>query len=91
LLYARPGIFKKIDGYIPLISNKTIEYLTTYKTPGMPIYDDMSSVNRIGAFFVVSKTKRELIEKIHTAIKMIEIYNMEGESIMKKEIFINLK
>lgn len=86
-MYALPGLFGSITGYEELLGNKIVEYLNVYKAKGVKIGSDMSSNNRVGAFIVKSYDKSEMFEKINTAIKNIEIYDIHGEPMMRKDIY----
>ncbi len=88
-LYTKPNIFGHVKGYEELLEDKTIEYFHLFKVPGNEIGDEMSSNNRIGSFVVKSKTKEELIEKINKSIKKFEVYDMNGNPVMRKEIYSN--
>lgn len=62
-----------------------------YKEKNDFISKDISSNNRIGAFLVKGNNKRELLTKINTALETIEINDINGDSIMRKDIYSNDK
>jgi len=88
-IYAKPGIFSKIIGYDRLIKEGIIEDIVLYKNLGMPVGHDFSSSSRVGAFIIKSYSKEELYEKIDQAYKTIDVYDIEGKSILLRDFHIN--
>ena len=86
-IYAKQGVFGSVSGYETVLENGTIEYLDTFRTKGTEIGPEMSSNNRVGVFVVKSDNKKELFEKINTALKNIEVYDVDGKPIMRKDIY----
>jgi biotin carboxylase len=86
-LYATPGTFGRISGYEDLVGNGGIEYLNTYKSYGVEVGSEISSNNRVGAFLVGANDIVGLNEKINTAIKNIEVYDIHGQPMMRKDIY----
>ncbi len=86
-IYTEPGIFGDIVNYDELIKQGIIEDFVFFKTKGMEIGADMASRNRVGSFIVQADTKKELYEKINKAVEMLEVYDIEGRPIMRKDIF----
>lgn len=86
-IYAQSGLFGRLGRYEALLEDDTIEYIDAYKTEGMEIGSELSSNNRIGVFVVKSDHMDGLFEKINTTIKNIEVYDVHGEPIMRKEIY----
>ncbi len=90
IIYAIPGIFDRITGYQKLIEDNIIENFYPYKTKGMQIGGDMSTRSRIGAFIVKSANKKELNQKIQSAIDTLEVFDNHGKKIMRKDIYKKL-
>jgi biotin carboxylase len=88
LLYAEPSIMGFIKGDKELIEKNIIEYIVQYKTKGMTIGNDLSSINRVGAFVVKGNNLEELNTKIEIAIKELEIYDLMNSPIMRKDIYL---
>lgn len=86
-IYAKPGIFGGIKDYQELLHDGVIEYIDSYKLKGMEIGDELTSNNRVGVFAVKSKDKIQLNKRINTAIKQIDVFNTDGDSIMRKDIY----
>ncbi len=87
IIYANEGVFNKITGYEDLIKDKTIEEFFMFVTQGMIIGSDMSSRSRIGAFIVKADTKNELHNKIKTAIDKLQVYDVNEQPLMRKDIY----
>jgi len=86
-LYAKPNIFGHVTGYEELLEDKTIEFFHLFKAPGTEMGIDMSSNNRIGSFLVKSETKEELTKKIKKSLNKIEVYDIHGNPVMRKDIY----
>jgi biotin carboxylase len=86
-LYAKAGLFGGIAGHEELLKNKLVEYVDSYKTRGAEIGAELSSNNRVGVFTVKSDDRCELLGKINAAVKSIEVYDIRGKSIMRKDIY----
>jgi biotin carboxylase len=86
-IYSKPGVFYKIKGFSELIDSKTVAYADTYKEKNTVIGTNLTSNNRVGVFVVKSKTRYELYEKIEKSLKHIDVLDIDGKSIMRKDIF----
>lgn len=86
-IYARPGMFDRIDGVEALLADGTIARMLPYKTPGMEIGDDMSTRSRVGAFLVMARDPETVFARTREAIARMEVYDTEGHAIMCKDIF----
>jgi len=90
-IYTKQGVFNKIKGLEKLIENQIADYFNIYKSYGSQIGNDLTSNNRAGVFTVKGSTKEETIEKIQKAVKEIEVYDVNDQPIMIKDIYENLK
>lgn len=86
-IYAKSSIFKEIIGFEELLELGAIEYGDAYKTNGMKIGDELSSNNRVGVFTVKADNRDKVQEKIKNALDKIEVYDVHGEPIMRKDIY----
>ena len=91
IIYAQPGVFNSVVGYNELIEQKCIEEFFIFKTKGMVITSEMTSSNRVGAFLIKADSEQELLDKMRSAIDQLEIIDVAGRPIMKKDIFQNVK
>lgn len=86
-IYAQAGLFGRIAGYEALLKNRVIEYIDAYKTAGAEIGDELTGNNRVGVFAVKAKEKMELFEKITQSLKCLQVYDIHGKPIMRKDIY----
>jgi hypothetical protein len=87
-IYSKAGLFGRISVHEKIIDSKIIEYINNLKTQGMKNYEALSSDNRVGVFVVKSATKNGIYNKINTALKNIEVFNIQGEPIMRRDIYM---
>lgn len=59
-----------------------------HKTKGMEIGSDRASAGRVAAFLVKGITKEEMYKKIKTAIDRIDVIDIDGNCIMRKDLFL---
>jgi biotin carboxylase len=88
-IYAKQGNFNEILGFENLLDNNTIEYIDPYKTKGALIGNELSSNNRVGVFTVKAKDKISLMKKINSVLSNIDVIDLNGRSIMKRDIYLN--
>lgn len=69
------------------IARSNIEYEKVYKQKGDPIGYKISSSNRVGCFVVSGFTEQELLDKQALVVKNMEVYDLDGNPIMRKEIY----
>ena len=83
-LYVRPEPFGDIlyNG-----SENLIDKSNVYKPKGAVVGQDISSNNRVGSFIVKGKSTDELIKKLKTIISKMDIINLDGKSIMRKDLY----
>ncbi len=86
-IYTYPGQYGHIDGYKKNLDNGIIEYITEYKTEGMEIGSDLAGNNRVGVFTVKGKNKKELLDKIKLVVNAIQVYDINNNPIMRKDIY----
>ncbi|MFP4698573.1 MAG: acetyl-CoA carboxylase biotin carboxylase subunit family protein [Eubacteriales bacterium] len=88
IIYAFPGKFDSIQGYQELIDRNIIEEFYIFKTKGMEIGSEMASRDRVGAFLLKANKKADLHSKMLEAIDEMEVYDSNGDPIMRHDIFI---
>lgn len=86
--YGRPGRFGNITGYQKLLEEKIIYEFYPYKKRGAEIGSDMASNTRVGSFIIKAQNKDELLRKTKLAIDGLEVYDIEGNPIMRKDIYL---
>jgi biotin carboxylase len=88
-IYAKQGNFNEILGFESFLDDNTIEYIDSYKTKGALIGNELSSNNRVGVFTVKAKDKTSLMKKINSVLSNIDVIDLNGRSIMKRDIYLN--
>ena len=63
------------------------DYQKIYKKEGDAVSCGMSSNNRVGCFVVSGGSEQELLEKQMTVVSNMEIYDIDGNPIMRKDIY----
>jgi carbamoylphosphate synthase large subunit len=86
-LYVKPGIFSHISYGESLLKDNVLEYYYPWKERGFVIGPEITSNNRVGVFTVKSDTIEGLYDKINFALKNIEVYDMDGNPIMRRDIY----
>lgn len=86
--YGLPGIFGSVTGYQKLLEEGIIHEFYPYKNKGAVIGSDMASNTRIGAFIIKAENRDELLRKTKLAMDGLEVYDTEGNSIMRKDIYL---
>jgi len=87
IIYAEPGEFGSVKGQEFLIKEKIVKEFYLFKSKGMMIGKDITSSNRVGAYLIEAKTKKELFKKMVKAQETLEVFNLENHPIMKKNFF----
>lgn len=83
------GRDKQVFGHIYYndIANSCIEYKKVYRKKGDTVGYEISSNNRVGCFVVSGKTEQELLDKQKTVVNNMEVYDVDGNPIMRKDIY----
>ncbi len=91
IIYAKPGVFDRLEGIDRLIKDGVVEEMHFYKTRGMVIGGDMSTRSRIGAFLIYAEEREQLLEKLEIAVERLEVFDAEGNKLMRNDIYDKLK
>lgn len=86
-VYARPCTFSHVENAEELIAEGIIEEYIPYKMEGAPVGEFLASRDRVGSFLVKAPTLAELKEKIKTAVARLKVYDVDGNEVMKREIW----
>lgn len=87
LIYGIPSVFDHVEGVEQLIKDGIIDSFHYHKLKEARIEDDRASGGRIGAFVVSDDSKEEMCRKIEQAMKTLDAFDTEGESIMRKDLY----
>lgn len=69
------------------IARQNIEYEKVYRRKGDAIGYKISSNNRVGCFVVSGTTEQELLKKQALVVANMEVYDVDGKPIMRKDIY----
>jgi len=86
-IYAQKCIFDKLYCPEELLHDGTITYLNELKPSGVDIDEQITSSNRVGVAVVKAETAEELYKKIERAISSVEVYDVNGLPVMRKDIY----
>lgn len=87
-VYGYDGVYDHTTGFEGLISEGVIEHMYFHKNSGAVIDNSRASSSRIGAFIVKGKDDKETIEKIRTAFSRLEVIDINGNSMLRRELSI---
>lgn len=87
LIYGVPSYFDRLDGSEALIEEGVIDSIHYHKTKGMHINDNRASSGRIAAFVVHAETREQMCEKIAYAMEHMDAYDLDGNKIMRKDLY----
>ena len=87
LIYGIPSVFDHLEGADSLIENGIIESIHYHKTKGMSITSDRASGGRIAAFLVKGNDRDEMKKKVSFAMNNMEAYDIDGNPIMRKDLY----
>ncbi len=90
LIYGIPGIYDHLEGAEQLIEEGIIESIHYHKTKGTQVTADRASGGRIAAFIVKAKDKETLLHKISEAMQNMDVYDPDGKSIMRKDLYLKV-
>ena len=86
-VYAKQGILGHVSYNESLLKDNIFEYNYQLKARGFAIGAEITSNNRVGVFTVKSDTIEGLYDKINLALKNIEVYDIDGNPIMRRDIY----
>lgn len=86
-IYVSPCVFDHISYPSTLIDDGTIEYVNSLKVKGVDIGSAISSNNRVGVVVVKASTMDQLYYKIKRSIDSIEVIDVNGFTVMRKDIY----
>lgn len=86
-IYVKECIFNNIDFCDDFLYDGTIDHAYALKTKGSKIDSSLSSNNRVGTFVVKAKDINTLYDKIEKVISNMEVYDIDGNPVMRKDIY----
>ena len=86
-IFPSEGVFKAITGYEELMQNGVFEYFAVNMQPDHECRGSLTSDERVGAFILKADNIQELNEKLHFVLDSIDVIDVDGNSIMRKDIY----
>lgn len=86
LIYMRPGVFDRFEGFEKLKAEGIITEAFQMKKSGTEISSDMRSGNRVGAFLVQADNYEALKEREKIAYAGIQVIDSDGNEVMNRNI-----
>lgn len=86
-MFPKAGVFGEVTGYQRLIDEGFFEYFTVNKHRGVQFTGDLSSKERVAAFILKAEDMKDLEIKLRTVIDNVDILDVDGHSIMRKDIY----
>ncbi len=90
-VYGENGVYDKLIGMEELLKEGVVEHSFIHKTPGMVLDDSRASSSRIAGFIVRAKELDAAKEKVTYVYQKIDALDMEGKSILRKDLNIAVK
>lgn len=89
-IYGSNGIYSHTDGVEELRREGLVENISFYKSEGDVIDESRASSSRIGVMVVSGNSESEIREKISKAFQTINCYDIEGKSIIRRDLNIGV-
>jgi biotin carboxylase len=86
-IYALPSVYGWCSGYEELQRDGTIVEFIINKTRGMEITGELASRSRVANFLVRADTMGDLRQKIRRAVDRLEVHDIDGRPVMRRDIF----
>jgi len=86
-IFTNSGIFSHIEGFEDLLSDGTIDKFVTLAVQGHQSDGIVTSRNKTGYFFIHAENIHTLFEKTRYIVSKLEVMDVQGKAIMKKELF----
>ena len=89
LIYAKPGVFSRIEGVERIRTSGTVDALFEYKTSGMTLGAATASAGRAGACVISGSTTSEIKEKAHKVFEEISVVGMDESDLTRRDLCLN--
>lgn len=83
LLYSKPCIFDRIEGFDELKATGYVKEVFISKLKGDEIDGDMRSSNRVGSFIVEASSIHELNERVNYCLHHVQVLNDKGNNMIQ--------
>jgi biotin carboxylase len=88
-VYAAAGRFGEVRNVRPLLAEGIVEAFYTHKSRGAPIGSSMSASDRVASFIARADSGEALVRKTREAMRRLDVVDVDGRSILRRDIFLN--
>lgn len=89
-VYGENGIYDHTEGVDCLLQDDIVQSFSFYKSKGDVIDSSRASSSRIGVMIVSGSTQDELRKKITTAFSTLDSFDINGKSIIRRDLNLDL-
>lgn len=89
-IYGTSGVYDSTIGVDELLADGTVNVLSFYKHKGDAIDSSRASSSRIGVMVVSDATEKGLRKKITDAFSKLDSFDMDGKSIIRRDLNLDL-
>ncbi len=86
-IFPKKGVVTSVTGVDELLEKKVIADYTQFMTLGSTSEGNLESKDRIGTFTIIADNLEDYQQKMRTAINTLDVWDADGNSIMKKDIY----
>lgn len=86
-IFPSAGVFSAVVGYEKLVDEGFFEYFAVNMKTGYECTGGLTSNDRVGAFILKADSEDELKLKLRKVIEAIDVIDIDGVSIMRKDIY----
>lgn len=90
-IYCRPGVFDHFEGFDEMVAQGLINEFHQVRLKGTVISGITSSSDRIGGMNIVADSIEEFNAKEKTILKNVKVIDVNGDDIMRRDLFPELK
>jgi len=87
-VYSEAGRFGEVRNHDRLLTEGVVAEFYIHKSRGAPIGASLSSSDRVASFMVRADSAEELLRKTKEAMKRIDVLDVDGRSIMRRDIYL---
>ena len=86
-IFPKKGVVTSVTGVDELLEKKVIADYTQFMTLGSTSEGNLESKDRIGTFTIIADNLEDYQQKMRTAINTLDVWDADGNSIMRKDIY----
>ena len=87
-VYTEAGRFGEVRNVEALLGEGTVAEFYLHKARGAPIGASMSSADRVASFMVRADSEAELLGRTREAMQRLDVLDVEGRSIMRRDVYL---